>query len=715
MALIGKIRNNSWILIVAVALGLGGFLVMDMVSAGQGPGGGLSQLVVGKVNGEKIRRTEFERIYGLRFNGSTLPTYQNRNTLWDWFVEDQLLREEADAIGLGVSDAEIAELEFGANPSPIIRRNFPNPQQPGQINRQQLDYFKGLIDGGTLRDEIEAGRMSPQFPDFWRMQRDMIKKDRLQTKLQALVQKGMYTPNWMAEMGYNEQNQNVDFVYVKVPYDQIPNGDVTIADSDLSAYLKANAARFERKLEERVLDYVVFDVIPTAADSAAIRGKMQELVAEFRNPADSDSIFVLRHEGVITPAYVAKEDLSTGIADTVMNMPAGSVYGPYVESGEYRLLKVIDRVSMADSADTRHILLSATTADQFATAGARADSIINVLNAGTTAFDSLVVAFSEDPGSVGNGGKYEGVTPNQFVPEFNRVLFITGVPGQLYKVRTSYGVHIVEILSRTAATTERANVAFIREAIVPSKETQDNVFQDASQFIANNRSLGDMKTAAGSASNLRVVSTPALDKNAYALGDLGFSNDTKDAICWAFSADPGDVSPSVYSFTDQVRYYDNKYVVIGLQDILAPGSPSVDQVRAELEAEVLAAKKTEMVGSQTQGMDLRAIAAKYGTKVDTIQRAAFSRPSMPGLGSEPKVVATAVGLGQGQTSAPIQGAGGVFVLQVTNKPAVGQATNLPQMRQQMSRTAQGAVASSFIALFRESADVEDNRATYECN
>ncbi len=715
MALIGKIRNNSWILIVAVGLGLGGFLVMDMVSAGQGPGGGLSQLVVGKVNGEKIRRTEFERIYSLRFNGSNLPTYQNRNTLWDWFVEDQLVRDEAEAIGLGISDAEIAELEFGANPSPIIRRNFPNPQQPGAINRQQLDYFKGMIDGGTLRDEIEAGRMSPQFPDFWRMQRDMIKKDRLQAKLQALVQKGMYTPNWMAEMGYNEQNQSVDFVYVKVPYDQIPNGDVTIADSDLNSYLKANAARYERKMEERIIDYVVFDVIPTAADSSVIRNKMQGLVADFRNPTDGDSTFVLRHEGVITPAYVGKEDLSTGIADTVMNLPSGSVYGPYVESGEYRLLKVIDRVTMADSADTRHILLSATTDDQFAKAGARADSIINVLNAGTTAFDSLVVAFSEDPGSVSNGGKYEGVTPNQFVPEFNRVLFITGVPGQLYKVRTAYGIHIVEILSRTAATTERANVAFIREAIVPSKETQDNVFQDASQFIANNRSLSDMKTTAGSANNLRVVSTPAFDKNAYALGELGFSNDTKDAICWAFSADAGDVSPSVYSFTDQVRYYDNRYVVVGLQKVLEPGTPSIDEIRTELEAEVLAAKKTEMIASQIKGMDLRAIAGKYGTKVDTIQRAAFSRPSMPGLGVEPKVVATAVGLAQGQTSAPIQGAGGVFVLQVTNKPAVGQATNLPQIRQQMSRAAQGDVASSFITLFRESADVEDNRATYECN
>ena len=49
------------------------------------------------------------------------------------------------------------------------------------------------------------------------------------------------------------------------------------------------------------------------------------------------------------------------------------------------------------------------------------------------------------------------------------------------------------------------------------------------------------------------------------------------------------------------------------------------------------------------------------------------------------------------------------------KATVGQATNLPQVRQRMSRTAQGHVASSFMALLRDNSEVEDNRATYECN
>ena len=147
------------------------------------------------------------------------------------------------------------------------------------------------------------------------MQRDMIVKDRLQSKLQGLVQKSMYTPSWMAEMGYAEQNQTVDFAYIKVPYAEIANESVAISDSDLDAYLRAHSGQYNRKQEQRVLDYVVFNVLPTAADSSAIRDTLAAKIPGFTAAVDGDSTFVLREEGIITPAYSSKDDLSTGIAD----------------------------------------------------------------------------------------------------------------------------------------------------------------------------------------------------------------------------------------------------------------------------------------------------------------------------------------------------------------------------------------------------------------
>ena len=60
MALIGKIRDNSWILIGLVGLALAGFILMDMVSwSNRGGMGG--QFTMGKVAGKTIDWNDFQR------------------------------------------------------------------------------------------------------------------------------------------------------------------------------------------------------------------------------------------------------------------------------------------------------------------------------------------------------------------------------------------------------------------------------------------------------------------------------------------------------------------------------------------------------------------------------------------------------------------------------------------------------------------------------
>ena len=59
MALIGTIRKNGWILIVFMALALGGFILMDIVSNSTRYASG-DIYSLGKVNGKEIKLTEFK-------------------------------------------------------------------------------------------------------------------------------------------------------------------------------------------------------------------------------------------------------------------------------------------------------------------------------------------------------------------------------------------------------------------------------------------------------------------------------------------------------------------------------------------------------------------------------------------------------------------------------------------------------------------------------
>ena len=176
MALIGKIRKNSWILVVMIGIGLAGFIVMDMTSSSNLGGGIGNQATLGEVDGIKLDRQRFERAYSLVYANSGGNIYNQREQLWNYFLEEALVKEEAEELGLSVSNTELASLEFGPNYSPVIMARFQNPQAPGQVDVNQLNQIKQLIDQGDLTTAINSGQLNPQFPAYWQYQREEIVK-----------------------------------------------------------------------------------------------------------------------------------------------------------------------------------------------------------------------------------------------------------------------------------------------------------------------------------------------------------------------------------------------------------------------------------------------------------------------------------------------------------------------------------------------------------
>ncbi|WP_425420347.1 peptidylprolyl isomerase [Phaeodactylibacter xiamenensis] len=701
MALISKIRKNSWLLVVLIALGLIGFIVMDMTS-GQQSVFGSSQTIVGDIEGKKLDWNQFYRTEQVLYGNSGGDLYSRRSQLWNYFVEEALVKEEAEALGLGVSKTELLDLQFGTNPSPVIQQRFRNPQT-GQVDFQQLNQIKTAIEDGSIAED-------PRLMSYWAHQENEIIKDRLQSKINMLVSKAIYTPTWMAEMGHAEQNAPVSLAYVKVPFDEMDNAEVTLSDADYEAYLKENAEQYKNDEETRILEYVVFEVKPTVEDSAALRNRLAELLPEFETTKD-DTAFTERNYGVPPSTFLTEDALSAAIKDTVMNMPEGSVYGPYIDQGKYRAVKLVERRMIADSADTRHILIQAQAPEQFVSAEKTIDSLQNLLETNRASFDSLAIRFSQDPGSASDGGKYEGVTPGQFVPEFNEVLFITGDIGKLYKVRTSYGWHLVEVLSRSASTTPRVKVAYLEESIVPLEETQENIEADVLAFIGENRDLETLRENAA-ARGLDMKTSTGLTRNAFSIGELGGGQASRDIVRWAFNADVGEVSPELYGYQDPVDYYTNKYVVVGLRARQAAGLPAVANIKSQIEQQVINKKKAEMLAGKISGTDLQSIAQQFGTQVDTARNVAFNATFVPSLGFEPKVIGKAYTMEQGSVSAPIEGKTGVFVVQVLSKPAAGQASNIPELRRTMSSPVQQQVPARLIQAMKKNADIEDNRSRF---
>jgi len=468
MALIGKIRKHSWVLIVLIGLGLASFILMDMF-AGDKSAFGSSQNIMGSFGDKKLDYTEFSKTEQALYGNSSGDVFTRRNVLWNYFVEEALVKKQADALGLGVCRDELMDLQFGANPSPIITQRFMDPNTR-QIDRAQLNNIKQTLEAGNLQDAIDKGQLNPSFPGFWAHQEKEIIKDRLQSKLSTMVSKAMYTPTWMVEQAHADQNQRVEFEYVQIPFDEVDDSDVSLTDADYTNYLNSNKGKFVTDEETRKLAYFSFDVIPTLGDSAKIKEGLVELKTAFAETTD-DSIFVENNYGTMDPAYLSKDKVSAAIAETVFDLPAGSVYGPYIDNGNYQLVKVIDNMTVADSVKSRHILIKATNQTELVAGNNTIDSLKALIEAGTNDFADLAKQFSQGP-SASKGGDLGYAAPGAMVKPFNDLIYFTAEVGNVYKVFTQFGVHLVEVQDRKYINNNQGvQLAYIAQPIVPSQKT----------------------------------------------------------------------------------------------------------------------------------------------------------------------------------------------------------------------------------------------------
>ena len=715
MAFISRIRENTIFVLIFIGLGIALFILMDTMGS-QNQGGGNVGLKMGEVADTDIDRQEFENTLSSVYSGG--DAYQNRAALWDFYVNEAMIKSEAKKLGLTVSQNELRDLEFGARPSRVIQQNFSDPQT-GQLNRQLLGNIQNYIDNNNIQGGIDEGQLSPNFVPIWRYQRRQIVAQRLQEKINALVGKSMFAPSWLAQSRADAQTQTVNAAMVRVPFASLDE-TVEVTDEDIMSYLQENRSLYTRDAEERIISYVAFDVSPTAADSAKLRADLNEIKEDWLAENVSDSLFAQSNNGTYIDVFYGKNAISPLLTNALFSdeTEVGTIYGPYVEGTSYKLAKLVDREVVADSADTRHILINATTPEQFATADARIDSLMNVIQRrGRSAFADLAEEFSQDPGSKDKGGMYESVTPGQFVKPYDDVIFRTGDLRKLYKVRSQFGVHLVEVLSRANTKSPRVKVAYVSEDIVPSSDSEDTGLERAQQFLADHGSnLSALRAAAEKDGSLTIKEAAPITINSFQLPELGGNSaEIRDIACWAFSADQGDVSSRVYTFTDGALFYENKHVIVGMEDVVPAGLASVASVRAQLTPVVSNLKKGRAAAAKISGSDLNSIAAQFGVSVDTLKNVNLTMTNLPsGAGREPKVVASIFGTATQQVSAPIIGDNAIFVVKPLNEVNTANSGNMPITRTQIQATDRSNATRTLAQAMRANLVVSDERAELDC-
>jgi len=674
---------------------------MDMTGM-NGPGAETPILV--EVDGEKVQWNEFQNAERILYTGSAADVFSRRNYLYNYFVDRTIVNEEAEANGLAVPIEELMDLQFGNNISSLIQQRFADPQT-GQVDRTQLN---------SIRQMINTGQLTPSLRELWAYQEKEVITERLTNKLTNLVSKGLYTPTWLVESTNADQTVRTDFTYIRVPFEEVPENEIKVTDADLKSYLNEHQGEYTNKEELRTINYVSFDVKPTAADTTSILSDLEELMAEFRI-ADNDTLFVENNYGTVDFAYIQKGAINPVVVDSVFQLPIGSVYGPYLEGNQYKAVKILDRMTVPDSVRTRHILRRAQTLEQYQAAQKTADSLRNLIASGEMSFDSLAVQFTQDPSGTINGGDLGTVGLGGFVKPFNDLAFFDAELNKPYTVITEFGVHVVEVLERIYETKEEgAQLAYLVSPIIPSETTQDSIYDHVLEFVGNNRDAETLKANLAGMPNVSLQTATPVEKNAFTLSGLGSGQTSRDIIRWAFdpATEVDQVSPEVFIYQEPSLYFNNRYVVASLGRVIPKGPSTLESVRPTIEGLVKNRKKAEYLKKELQGKsDLESVSATYSVTIDTARGVNFLTDFISKLGEEPSVASAARSAALNQVSAPIEGTRGVYLIKPFNRTEVT-PPNVATLRKSYTNQLATQTKAGLMQSLRENADIEDKRYTF---
>ena len=714
MAALGKIRSKGVTLVIIIALGLFAFIAEEAFRSCNGIKGEKSQQI-GEVLGQKVSVQDFQKLVQevedaqklLAGNQNLTEQQQNqlRDQVWQQYVGQKILENDAEKVGLTVTDGEVENvLKQGVNP--ILQRDIPIPQfynqQTGRFDYSTVQQFLAQYNKEKESDPQASEQLTTMY-NLWLYCEKQVRNDLLQEKYNGLLQACVLSNKVEAKMAFNDQNEEATIQLATLPYSSIKDASVKLTEDDLKAKYDELKAAFKQAVETRDLKYVDFQIKASAADRKAINKEMAGYQKELA--AATDPAQVVSHSGSTVPYLgvpVSAKAFPQDIAAKVDSAEVGtSAVFETTGDNTLNIVRILAKASLPDSVQYRQIQVVANTPDEART---KADSISKAL-AGGADFEALAKKYGQTGEKAWFTGRdYEGAsTMNQDSRDMINA-FLNGEVNSVQNVALTQGNVILQVLDRRAMT-EKYTAAVIKKVIDFSKSTRSTAYNKFSEFVANSADLASLQKNAKKY-GYTVQDLKDLSTSTHTIGQVGGSG-IKDALKWVFSAKEGEMSP-LYEAGDN-----DHLLVVYLEKIHPAGYRPLDdpQVKEIVRREALKDKKAEMLIAKLKGVNSIAGAKAKGAEVSTIDKVTFAQPvSVPSVQAiEPALSGAVAATAAGKfVSHPVKGNAGVYVFQVVKKTKGAAKYNEQMMMQNCIQQAY-QVLSAYQRDLYMAANVVDNR------
>lgn len=704
MAVLENIRKRTTVLILIIGLALFAFVISGVFTSSN-LGGEKVGSSVAEINGEDISINEFRQEVetASRRVGPTTSSMQVINQVWENKIRKTILGEQFEELGIGIEQDQIVD---------FLRTT-------GYAQNPEFQNGNGQFDPNRFKQTVADWKVNnpAQYEAWLQTENEIIQLAKEQTYFN-MVKAGVGATLKEGELDYKLANEKMDIKYVRVPYTSIPDSTITVTKSEIADYVNDHKEEYKQEAA-RDIQYVYFEEKPSETDDLAIKEAIVKLMDDtveynsqtdrndtirgFRNAKDMTAFLDRYSDTKFDTIFKAKKELPSNVADTLMNLNVGEMYGPYKDGGYYKFSKMMARRPNG-SVKASHILLSytgATRANPEVTrtkeeAEAKAKELLKEAKKSGIVFSELARDNSDGP-SAPNGGDLGYFQRGVMVPKFNDFAFNNSV-GTIGLVETDFGFHIIKVDDKE----DVVQIATASREIVPSEETTNTLFTDATKFemetTANESGFSEL------AKKEEYVVRPVNKIKALDESLPGLSNQ-RNIVQWAFNSNTevGDIK----------RFNINSgYAVVQLTGSYAEGVMSAEDASVLVLPIIRKERKAAQIMSANKGKDMATIATNNNVSVSTATALTVKSPTIPGAGNEPVVVGSAYGLSEGATSDLIEGNTGVFKIEIVKKTEAPKLDNYSTYANTLKSNAANRVNTAVYNALKNAATIEDKRATF---
>ena len=659
MAVLETIRVKFGIVITAlIAVALLSFIIdpstLQSVSSSMS-----SKYDVGEIDGKAISYVDFQADVD-KFTaineiatGSSVQNEQTqiqiRNAAWQALVDKYLFTKNAKKAGLNVGEEEMIAILSGELDSPVFSQNPVFADENGNFSKEILLDFVSYLNSD------ETGRLKI----YWDYLQESAKTQQFYSKYMSLFAQSNVKNPLMLVNEIAENNNTFDVEFVMVPYTYPKDTTVVVSDSEIKAYYNAHK-KFYKQQASRDIEYVVFEVVPSAEDITAANEALIKVYDEFKTAANMKSFLLANSDRQLDNHWYKEGELNT--ISTVVNDYAfgknATVSEVLSDGNTFYAVRVMETANVPEQVYVKFV----------PAASENVDSLLNTV----------------EPQWIPQTPGYEDV----MTAKKGSKVTVNGLVFQVLDVKD---------------VAPRKRVAILEKNAVAGKETVNGYYAKANTLAT--KSAGKYENFQKALAEDGLYAHP-VNKMLESANRLGAVENTKEVTRWAFDAKVGQVS-------NIITVNNNYFIVAALKGVHKEGYTPVEQVAAQINTLLYNQKagenKAAEVAEKIAGLeDMAAIAEALGKTVSTKEDVAFS--SLTSTGLDNKFIGAASVAEEGKVCGPVVGNVGVYVYKVTGRDNGAFFTEDDAKARDAQMTQY--TTQMVVPVMADDADVKDNRARF---